>query len=36
LVGALHEIVALASPGVAVTLEGGCGEKMMRETVPLL
>jgi len=33
LVGALHEIVALASPGVAVTFKGGCGGKMMRETV---
>ena len=36
LVGALQEIVALASPGVAVTLEGGCGGKIIRETVPSL
>jgi hypothetical protein len=38
LVGALHEMVALVSPGVAVTFEGGCGGKVMRETVlsPLL
>ena len=33
LVGALHEIVAVASPGVAVTLEGACGGKVIRETV---
>ena len=33
LVGALHEMVALASPGVAVTFKGGCGGKVMRETV---
>ena len=35
LVGAAHEIVALVSPGVAMTLEGGCGGKIIRETVAL-
>jgi len=34
LIGALHEIVAVASPGVAVTREGDWGGKMIRETVP--
>ena len=36
LVGAVHEIVAMAFPGVAVTLSGGCGGKIIRETVPSL
>ena len=35
LVGAVHEIVAWALPGVAVMLSGGCGGKIMRETVAL-
>ena len=34
LVGAAQDIVAWAFPGVAVTLSGGCGGKMIRETVP--
>ena len=34
LVGAVHEIVAWAFPGVAVKLAGGCGGKIIRETVP--
>ena len=35
LVGALHEMVALASPGVAVTFKGACGGKVIRETLAL-
>ena len=35
LVGAVHEIVAWAFPGVAVKLAGACGGKIIRETVPL-
>ena len=35
LVGAVQEIVAWAFPGVAVKLSGGCGGKIIRETVPL-
>ena len=34
LVGAVHEIVAMAFSGVAVALAGDCGGKIMRETVP--
>ena len=36
LVGAVQEIVAWAFPGVAVKLAGGCGGKIIRETVPSL
>ena len=35
LVGAVHEIVAWAFPGVAVKLAGACGGKIIRETVSL-
>jgi hypothetical protein len=34
--GGLHERVAFASPGVAVTLEGDWGGKIMRETLELV